>query len=69
MFDEAGQLTARPGSKQTYDAKGRLTSVTLDDGTVVAYRYDYAGMVAVKETTGPARPPPDCLRRQARRGA
>ena len=53
VFDEAGQLTARPGSKQTYDAKGRLTSVTLDDGTVVAYRYDYAGMVAVKETTGP----------------
>ena len=53
VFDEAGQLTARPGSKQTYDAKGRLTSVTLDDGTVVTYRYDYAGMVAVKETTGP----------------
>jgi RHS repeat-associated protein len=53
VFDEAGHLTSRPGSKQTYDAKGRLTSVTLDDGTVVGYRYDYAGMVAVKETTGP----------------
>ena len=52
-FDEAGHLIARPGSRQTYDAKGRLTSVALDDGTTVTYRYDYAGMVAVKETTGP----------------
>jgi RHS repeat-associated protein len=52
-FDEAGQLTNRPGSTQTYDAKGRLASVTLTDGTAVAYRYDYAGAVAVKETTGP----------------
>ncbi len=52
-FDEAGQLTTRPGSTQTYDAKGRLASITLDDGTLVAYRYDWSGAVAVKETTGP----------------
>lgn len=51
-FDEAGQLTKRPGSTQTFDAKGRLATVTLDDGTVVSYRYDYAGAVVVKETTG-----------------
>jgi RHS repeat-associated protein len=55
-FDEAGQLTTRPGSTQTYDAKGRLASVTLADGTAVTYRYDYAGAVAVKETTGPRGP-------------
>ena len=54
-FDEAGQMTARPGSTQTYDAKGRLASVTLEDGTVVRYRYDYAGAVAIKETDRPAR--------------
>lgn len=52
-FDEAGQLTKRPGSTQTFDAKGRLATVTLDDGTAVSYRYDYAGAVTVKETTGP----------------
>jgi RHS repeat-associated protein len=51
-FDEAGQLTRRPGSAQTFDAKGRLASVTMDDGTIVSYRYDYSGAVAVKETTG-----------------
>jgi RHS repeat-associated protein len=52
VFDEAGQLTKRPGSTQTFDAKGRIATVTLADGTVVSYRYDYAGAVAVKETTG-----------------
>ena len=52
-FDEAGQLTKRPGSTQTFDAKGRLATVTMDDGTVVTYRHDYSGAVAVKETSGP----------------
>jgi RHS repeat-associated protein len=52
-FDEAGELTKRPGSTQTFDAKGRLATVTLDDGTVVKYRRDYAGAVAVKEASGP----------------
>jgi RHS repeat-associated protein len=52
VFDEAGELTKRPGSTQTFDAKGRLATVTLDDGTVVSYRYDYSGAVAVKETSG-----------------
>jgi RHS repeat-associated protein len=53
QFDEAGQMTVRPGAKQVFDAKGRLASVTLDDGTVVTTRYDYAGAATVKETTGP----------------
>jgi RHS repeat-associated protein len=53
QFDEAGQLTVRPGGKQVFDAKGRLASVTLDDGTVVTTRYDYAGAATIKETTGP----------------
>jgi RHS repeat-associated protein len=52
-FDEAGELTKRPGSTQTFDAKGRLATVTLDDGTTVTYRHDYSGAVAVKESEGP----------------
>lgn len=53
VFDEAGELTKRPGSAQTFDAKGRIATVTLDDGTIVSYRYDYSGAVAVKDTSGP----------------
>jgi RHS repeat-associated protein len=53
VFDDAGQLTERPGSKQTFDAKGRLSTVTLADGTVVRYRYDYSGAHSVKEVSGP----------------
>jgi RHS repeat-associated protein len=52
-FDEAGEMVARPHARQTFDAKGRLASVTLDDGTVVTTRYDFSGAATVKETTGP----------------
>jgi RHS repeat-associated protein len=52
-FDEAGQLTRRPGATQTFDAKGRLASVSMSDGTTVTYRRDYTGAVVVKETKGP----------------
>jgi YD repeat-containing protein len=47
-FDEAGQLTGRPGARQTFDAKGRLKTVTLDDGTRVTTTYDYAGVATIK---------------------
>jgi RHS repeat-associated protein len=51
--DAAGNVVERPGSRQSYDAKGRLRSVTADDGTVVSYRYDYSGQRVVKEARGP----------------
>jgi RHS repeat-associated protein len=52
-YDEAGNVVERPGSKQTFDARGRLRTVTLDDGTVVSYRYDHTGARVVKEGHGP----------------
>jgi RHS repeat-associated protein len=51
--DEAGNVIERPGSKQVFDAKGRVKAVTLEDGTVVSYRNDYIGARVVKESSGP----------------
>jgi RHS repeat-associated protein len=51
--DEAGNVVERPGSKLAFDAKGRLKSVALEDGTAVTYRYDYTGRRVVKESRGP----------------
>jgi RHS repeat-associated protein len=51
--DEAGNVVERPGSKLAFDAKGRLKTVALDDGTAVTYRYDYTGRRVVKESRGP----------------
>jgi len=53
-YDKAGNVLERPDSKQEFDAKGRLTSVTAKDGTAVKYRYDFTGTRAVKESDGPA---------------
>jgi len=52
-YDEAGNIVERPNSKQAFDAKGRIKSLTLADGTVVAYRYDHTGRRVVKESQGP----------------
>jgi RHS repeat-associated protein len=51
--DEAGNTIERPGSKLAFDAKGRVKSVALEDGTAVTYRYDYTGRRVVKESRGP----------------
>jgi RHS repeat-associated protein len=53
-YDAAGNCTSRPGASLAYDAKGRLKRVTLADGTVATYRYDYTGARVVKESAGPA---------------
>lgn len=53
-YDAAGNCTTRPGATLAYDAKGRLKRVTLADGTVSSYRYDYTGARVVKESAGPA---------------
>ncbi|WP_242343476.1 toxin TcdB middle/N-terminal domain-containing protein [Anaeromyxobacter terrae] len=52
-FDQAGNVVERPGSVQTFDAKGRLKTITMDDGTEVRFRYDYTGARIVKSTDGP----------------
>ncbi|HKZ75970.1 MAG TPA: RHS repeat-associated core domain-containing protein, partial [Actinomycetota bacterium] len=52
LHDEAGNVIERPGSKLAFDAKGRLKTVTLEDGTAVAYRYDFTGRRVVKESHG-----------------
>ena len=53
VYDAAGNVIERPGSKLRYDAKGRLRRVEMTDGTVVSYRYDHTGQRVVKESTGP----------------
>ena len=51
--DEAGNVVERPGSKLVFDAKERLKTVTLEDGTAISYRYDFTGHRVVKESRGP----------------
>jgi YD repeat-containing protein len=45
--------SARPVAAQsfTYDAAGRLTQVTYDGGTTIAYTYDASGNLASQSTT------------------
>ncbi len=41
--DANGNLTQMPGRRCEYDFKNHLGRVTLDDGTVIDYAYDYRG--------------------------
>ena len=41
--DANGNLTSLPGRRLTHDYKNRLEKVTLEDGTVLRYDYDYRG--------------------------
>lgn len=42
-YDANGGITALPGRSLVYNFKNQLTQVTLDDGTVVRYEYDFRG--------------------------
>jgi RHS repeat-associated protein len=43
QHDANGNLSRMPGRQCEYDFKNHLTRVTLDNGTVVQYDYDYRG--------------------------
>lgn len=43
MYDTNGNLTALPDRQLAYNFKNQLEQVTLDDGAVVQYDYDYRG--------------------------
>ncbi len=42
-YSANGNITALPGRTLVYDFKSQLQQVTLDDGTVVTFDYDYRG--------------------------
>lgn len=58
MFDHDanGNLTVLPGRRLTFNARGQLESVLLDDGTQVRYAYDHRGFLARKDVTPAAGP-------------
>lgn len=50
----AAALATAAGVTYQYDAAGRLTSATYDNGTVVTYTYDKAGNLLGRTIPGPA---------------
>jgi len=51
VHDANGNLVQMPGRRCEYDFKNHLTRVTLDDGTVVDYDYDYRGNRVRRQVT------------------
>ncbi|HEX9766310.1 MAG TPA: toxin TcdB middle/N-terminal domain-containing protein [Nitriliruptorales bacterium] len=49
--DANGNLTSSPGRATTFDARGRLIRIDLDDGRVVEVVYDYRGQRAIRRVT------------------
>ena len=47
LHDANGNLSQMPGRQCEYDFKNHLSRVTLADGTVLEYDYDYRGNRAI----------------------
>ncbi|MCP5463484.1 MAG: hypothetical protein H7A33_00485 [Deltaproteobacteria bacterium] len=50
-YDENGNLVSDDKRTLEYDARNKLTKVTMKNGTVVEYDYDYSGMRVLKKST------------------